>query len=551
MRDGAGGTPPMSPPAIGVVITTYNHARFLGDAIESVLAQTRTAAEILVVDDGSTDDPASVVARYSGVSLIRQTNQGLAAARNTGLGAGQTDKVIFLDADDRLLPRALAAGLACFAIAPASGFVYGGFRRVCENGRPRSESYFNPISGEPYRDFLKGNLIGMHAAVMYDRARLIAIGGFDPTLKRCEDYDVYLRMSRSTRVASHPEIVAEYRWHGANISANHREMLEWSLRVHRREARYALEKPETAVDWRQGRTEWRDMYVRRMLADAKRAWADRHSISATARGVVAAMTTSPVVAVRQLLVSAHRYLMRRPRPGADRAGAVRRRRPSPPLGSVNLGDLNRVTPISASFGFDRGTPVDRYYIEQFLEAHAADIAGRVLEVRDDSYSRRFGGSRITRQDVLDLSPANAAATIVGDLSCPQMLPEAEFDCLVMTQTLQFIYDMHAAVVQMHEALKPGGVLLLTVPGISQVDHRDASASWCWSLTPYSAARLFSDVFGAENVRVESHGSVYAATAFLQGLAVEEVETGKLDVQDASYPVIVAVRAQKAARRLHA
>ena len=535
--------------AAGVVITTYNHAHFLGDAIESVLAQARAPAEILVVDDGSTDDPGSVVARYPGVRLIRQANQGLAAARNTGLGEGKTDKVIFLDADDRLLPHALAAGLSCFAIAPASGFVYGGFRRVCENGRPRSENYFNPISGEPYRDFLKGNLIGMHAAVMYDRGKLIGIGGFDPTLKRCEDYDVYLRMSRSTPVACHREIVAEYRWHGANISANHREMLDWSLRVHRREALHAMEQPDTAADWRLGRTQWRDMYVRRMLADAKRSWADRRSISGTARGVVAAMTMSPVVAVRQLLRSAHRRFMRRPRSSADRAGRFRRRHPSPPLGSVNLGDLNRVTPISATFGFDRGTPVDRYYIERFLEAHAADIAGRVLEARDDSYSRRFGASRITRQDVLDLSPANAAATIVGDLSCPHMLPDAEFDCLVMTQTLQFVFDMRAAVVQMHEALKPGGVLLLTVPGISPVDRGDPAASWCWSLVSHSAFRLFSDVFGDANLSVESHGNVYAATALLQGLAVEEIDAVKLDVQDPSYPVIVTVRAQKAGWRL--
>jgi glycosyltransferase involved in cell wall biosynthesis len=531
--------------AAGVVITTYNHAHFLGDAIESVLAQTRAPAEILVVDDGSTDDPGSVVARYPGVRLIRQANQGLAAARNTGLGEGTTDKVIFLDADDRLLAHALAAGLSCFAIAPASGFVYGGFRRVCDNGRPRSENYFNPISAEPYRDFLKGNLIGMHAAVMYDRGKLIAIGGFDPTLKRCEDYDVYLRMSRSTPIASYPEIVAEYRWHGANISANHREMLDWSLRVHRREALHAMEQPDTAADWRRGRTQWRDMYVRRMLADAKRSWADRRSISRTAHAVVAAMTMSPVVAVRQLLRSAHRRFKRRPRSSADRAGRFRRRHPSPPPGSVNLGDLNRVTPISATFGFDRGTPVDRYYIERFLEAHAADIAGSVLEARDDSYSRRFGGSRITRQDVLDLSPANAAATIVGDLSCRHMLPDAEFDCLVMTQTLQFVFDMRAAVVQMHEALKPGGVLLLTVPGISPVDRGDPSASWCWSLVSHSAFRLFSGVFGDANLSVESHGNVYAATALLQGLAVEEIDADKLDVQDPSYPVIVTVRAQKA------
>jgi SAM-dependent methyltransferase len=390
----------------------------------------------------------------------------------------------------------------------------------------------------------------MNAAVMYDRARLIAIGGFDPTLKRCEDYDVYLRMSRSMPVVSHPEIVAEYRWHGANISANHREMLAWSLRVHRREAVHALAGPVTATDWRRGQTRWRDMYVGRMLADAERAWQGRRSIRGAARSVAAAITASPAVAVRQLLVLARRRLGRHRRAGMNPDEPSRRRHQSPPPGSVNLGDLNRVTPISARFGFDRGTPVDRYYIERFLEAHKTDIAGRALEARDDSYCRRFGGSRITRQDVLDLSPANAAATIVGDLCCPHMLPDAEFDCLVMTQTLQFIFDLRTAVIQMHQALKPGGVLLLTVPGISQVDRGDPCASWCWTLGPHSACRLFSEVFGGSNIAVESHGNVYAATALLHGLAVEEIDSAKLDVQDPAYPVIVTVRARKASTHAH-
>jgi GT2 family glycosyltransferase/SAM-dependent methyltransferase len=529
------------PAAVGVVITTYNHAHFLGDAIESVLAQSHPAAEIVVVDDGSTDDPRSVVARYPGVRLVRQANQGLAAARNTGLAEAKTgNKVIFLDADDRLLPNALAAGLACFAGAPESGFVYGGHRRISVNGRPLSENYYNAISAEPYCDFLKGNLVGMHAAVMYDRARLIANGGFDPALPRCEDYDVYLRMSRSGAVASHPVMVAEYRWHGGNTSANHREMLHWSLRVHRRQARHALGKPETAREWRRGRTRWRDMYVGRMLTDAQREWTDGHSVGGTVSAITNAMNSSPSITVRHVLRAARRRLIRvlSPRPSHSQL-------PAPAVGSVNLGDLDRVVPISLDFGYDRGTPIDRYYIERFLERHSTDIAGRVLEVADAAYSRRFGGSGVTHQDVLNLS-ASDSATIVGDLCDPQTLPGAAFDCLILTQTLHLIFDMRAAVAQMHRALKAGGVALITVPGISYVDRGDAGPIWCWALTRHSAFRLFAEVFGDRNVQVEAHGNVYAATTYLFGLAIEEVDTAKLDVEDARYPVTVSVRAQKTA-----
>jgi glycosyltransferase involved in cell wall biosynthesis/SAM-dependent methyltransferase len=529
--------------SVGVVITTYNHARFLGEAIESVLAQTRTPSDVLVVDDGSADNPAAVVARYPGVRLVRQSNQGLAAARNTGLRELATDKVVFLDADDRLLPAAVETGLACFAVHPECGFVYGGYRRICSNGRPSSDDYYNAISSKPYGDFLEGNPVGMHAAVMYDRARLAACGGFDATLDRSEDYDVYLRMSRSMPVASHPAIIAEYRWHGGNMSARHSEMLESSLRVHRRQADYARAQPDTAAAWRRGATRWRQMYVERMVEDVRRQWNERHSIPKLLRGLRAAASAGPSIALREVLASARRRLLRAVSPIAQRSHDPERRPPSPQTGSVNLGDLDRTSPVSQSFGFDRGTPVDRYYIERFLGRHASDIAGRVLEVKDNTYCRRFGGPRVTRQDVLDLG-AGGGVTIAGDLCDPRTLPAGTFDCLVITQTLQFIFDVRTAVVQMHRALKPGGVALVTLPGISRIEHTPR-APWCWSFSLQSAHRLFSDVFGSASVRVESHGNVYAATAFLQGLAVEELKRAKLDVEDDSYPVVLTVRARKA------
>jgi SAM-dependent methyltransferase len=220
----------------------------------------------------------------------------------------------------------------------------------------------------------------------------------------------------------------------------------------------------------------------------------------------------------------------------------------PAFGKVDFGDFHRTRPISCYFGFDRGTPIDRYYIERFLAAHSADIKGRALEIGDATYCRRFGGERVTAQDVLDISPEAPGATIVGDLSHAGLLPEGAFDCLVVTQTLQLIYDMHAAVAEMFRGLRPGGVLLLTVPGISQLGRSEWGKTWFWSLTAHSAQCLFSEVFGADNVEVKAHGNVFAATAFLQGLAVEEVHEANLDFFDEAYPVIVTMRAQKPERK---
>jgi SAM-dependent methyltransferase len=202
-------------------------------------------------------------------------------------------------------------------------------------------------------------------------------------------------------------------------------------------------------------------------------------------------------------------------------------------------------PLSRHFGYDRGTPIDRYYIERFLGECAADVKGRVLEIGDDSYSRRFGGNRIERQDILHVHAGNPRATIVGDISEPGLLPPASFDCIVLTQTLHLIFDMAAAVRALHAALKPGGVALVTVPGISPIDRGEWGRSWYWSLTAASAQRLFAPPFGEANIRVDWHGNLFAATAFLRGAACEEVRQAKLDLRDEAYPVTITVRARRA------
>jgi SAM-dependent methyltransferase len=228
------------------------------------------------------------------------------------------------------------------------------------------------------------------------------------------------------------------------------------------------------------------------------------------------------------------------------SGALRQviHRNVPNVGSVDFGHFQRVRPISRRFGYDRGTPIDRFYIERFLESHANEIRGCVLEVGEATYSRRFGRG-VTHQDVLHVDEREAEATIIGDLSRQGALPAEAFDCIILTQTLHLIHDMRAAVAQLQRALKPGGVALVTVPGVSSVDAGEWGASWYWALTDYSAKRLFSESFDNQRVAVNAFGNVYAATCFLQGLAVEEVDRQLLMPRDKCYPVTVTVRAKKA------
>jgi SAM-dependent methyltransferase len=216
----------------------------------------------------------------------------------------------------------------------------------------------------------------------------------------------------------------------------------------------------------------------------------------------------------------------------------------PRLGAVRFGDLGGVKPIGEVFGGNRGRPIDRYYIEEFLARNTDCIRGRVLEIEDNTYTMRFGGSAVARSDVLHLHEGYPGATIFGDMTDPKTLPADAFDCIILTQTLHLLYDMKSGVTALYRALKPGGTLLLTVPGITPIDPGEWGDYWYWSLTEAALRRLLGEQFAAEQVKCTTYGNVLAAITFLAGIATEEVPQQKLDVYDRSFPMIIGGRAVK-------
>jgi SAM-dependent methyltransferase len=237
-----------------------------------------------------------------------------------------------------------------------------------------------------------------------------------------------------------------------------------------------------------------------------------------------------------------------PRPARRRlvrlARALTRR---PPVGRVDFGSLRRITPISTDWGFDRGTPVDRYYIDLFMQAQAGDVRGRVLELSNAEMTQRYGGARVTRSDVLNAVPAPAPVTLVGDLASGEGLPAGAFDCAIITQTMQFIYDVHGVVRTLHELLAPGGVALVTVPAITKISRQDMER-WgqYWSFTSTSVRRLFEEAFAPDAIEIGVYGNVLAATAFLHGIAAEELTDEELLHRDPYYETLITVRAGKPA-----
>ena len=217
------------------------------------------------------------------------------------------------------------------------------------------------------------------------------------------------------------------------------------------------------------------------------------------------------------------------------------------IGKLQFGDLYRTTPVSPIFGIDRGTPIDRYYIEQFLNKHRTDVRGRCLEIGDANYINKFGEGRVSRIDVLHLVAGNPSATIVADLTQAHEIPSDTFDCIILTQTLQMIYDMRAALWHLHRILKPQGILLLTSHGISKIGRRLGPDDWgeYWRITKQSAAKLLADTFPGADIQCESFGNVLTACCCLHGISADEIASKELDYRDPDFEVIVSVRAKKA------
>ena len=281
MRRGWRNNAPIATALISVVIPCYNQAHFLPSAIESVLAQTHPHHEIVVVDDGSTDNTREVVGRYPGVRCIRQRNSGLASARNTGIRRSNGDYLVFLDADDRLLPDALKVGLEDMRAHPECAFVSGHYRHIGVDDMPLPTPELPCVAEDHYGALLRTNYIGMPATALYRREVFEHVAAFDTSVRACEDYDLNLRITRRFPVHCHEHIVAEYRKHGANMTRSFPMMLASAMTIMRRQRRHVRRDDPDHAAYQVGVRFWQDYFgtpLVREVATALPAGDWRHSV---------------------------------------------------------------------------------------------------------------------------------------------------------------------------------------------------------------------------------------------------------------------------------
>ena len=537
---------PISQDLVSVIITCYNHGKFLAQAIESVLQQQYNPVEVIVVDDGSTDNTKQVAAKFPQVKYIYQSNQGLSAARNTGVKVSSGEYLLFLDADDWLLPGALETNTKIIQENVSAAFVSGGHTQYLA-AYNKMDPQTNPVEKEHYLRLLEKNYIAMHATVLY-RTKVFEEFCFDTSLNACEDYDLYLSIARKYPIYHHQNKIAVYRIYGESMSGNGYRMLTAALRVMEKHKKFCVTDEEKAA-WQRGVNFWTEYYGRELYSQlchrlklagkfAERKEWDILKRTNRKRFLKLKIKTN-IFQVKKILkqivpVFAKRF--------AHKAGL--KKNFTPPPGKVNAGDLHRLKPLSTEFGFDRGGAVDRHYIEKFLQQHAHVIKGRVLEIGDDYYTQKFGGANVSQPDVLHVDDSNKRATFIGDLTNAPQIPSNSFDCIILTQTLHLLYDVKSALHTCYRILKPGGTLLLTVPGITHIDHGEWKHTWYWAFTDKSIKRLLNEVFTEKPAMVQTHGNVYIATAFLYGLGLPEVSEKDLNHHDEHYQVIIAASAEK-------
>lgn len=247
---------------VSVVISCYNHEDYLGEAIESVLAQTYPHFEVIVVDDGSTDGSWNVARSFSRVRCFKQENAGTpAATRNRGLQESRGEYVVFLDGDDRLLPNALETGVRYLQASPDCAFAAGRCHAI--NNQQKCLTTLPSINeSDHYRALLIKNYILTPGSVIFRRTVVDELRGFNPSIeiKGSDDYDMYLRVAAKWPICYHEDMVLEYREHESNLSKNPERMLKSTLTVLRAQYDFVRQNQAYKEAYSKGIAFWREFY---------------------------------------------------------------------------------------------------------------------------------------------------------------------------------------------------------------------------------------------------------------------------------------------------
>lgn len=532
-------------PIVSVIIIFKNEERFLGEAIESVLAQTYTDWELLLVDDASTDKGTDIAKGYQEklpgkvryLTHPNFENRGMSASRNLAISSAKGDLISFIDGDDYWFPEKLAHQVSNLQEHPEIAMVcsaaqlwYSWTNKLEDQQKDFVQEYpieTNKVVEAPqmFQLFLANEFFSI-CDVLVRKEVVDAVGGYDDAFrdmyedqvfhtKICLRYPIFISTEAWYRYRRHPESCTHQSLRSEDHAIKRTRFLEW-LQGYLKET--GSDTPE----------------LKSNLSDA--LWGYRHP-------VLAKLISQPnkkglkdlVNRVTQTLLPAKAYTW---------FYNQCRFKHWPPIGWVKFGSFRRSTPINRS-PWHRGTPIDAYYVERFLDQNKSHMHGEVLENSQSTYTWKYGEDRVTKSEVLEFLPGNPAASIVGDLSNPELIPANSFDCVILKHTLPTKSDHDAAIKSIYRIFKPGGTALISLTGISpELPSDDRSSNDLCSYTSTSSKGLFKKHFPESSITLQTFGNVLAASSYLHGISAEELKTSKLDHCDPQYPIILALTATK-------
>jgi peptidoglycan/xylan/chitin deacetylase (PgdA/CDA1 family) len=500
--------------AVATIIRCSDLVRHVYSTLVSVEQQTLGRGEIVLVSDESTPAAArqwlAAVAQERGMVLVHAASIRPGAAKNAGIRAAMAQYIVCVDAGDLLAPHCHEICAAALVDDPRIGVVSSWVRVV---GAPQAP--VDAPAGKFGAEGLVGDPGAVHPSSMFRRHDWDSLGGFDENLSALEYYEFWLRLAGAGYEfikTAQPLLIRAWRkdslWYRDQAEESYLQAMSSICRTH-------------------------ESLLRRHIV---------HLLHARERRLVEiGEEYHRLVSMRDSGVTERERLV-------QRSNEFRGMLPEDRRGAIDLGDLRRTTPVDRNWGYSRGVPIDRHYIERFLESCAADICGSVLEVQESDYTRRFGEDRVTHSDVVDLNPDNPLSTILSDLRAAANIPSERYDCVILTQTLHVIREMPAVLAECWRILKPGGVLLATFPCASRLCLEYGPNDDFWRVTAAGARALVEPIFGGERLDVRSFGNVLANAAFLYGLGCHELTADELDAEDPFFPLLVGIRAQKPGSR---
>jgi glycosyltransferase involved in cell wall biosynthesis len=578
---------------VSVIIPFYDSEVFLKDAVESVIAQSYKSWELLLIDDGSTDSSTAIALDYANkypdkihyLQHEEHKNMGACASRNLGIQQSKGKYIALLDSDDVWLPEKLEQQIDIIqknkdvdAVIGLSEYWHswsGNSKELTKDHIPElgltSDIVYKPPSLLKLIFPLGKANAPCPSVLLLTKNILKKIGGFEQAFtglyQYYEDQAFLSKLYLNALIYPAENCWIKYRIHPDSCSSRVKKLGEHNrVKLH---YFYWLKRYFYDNGFNEKHTlDILNENILELESNIEKDVRKWEKIAKNRKNEINELKKQIAVLKKELVKESNKKQHNTDKKlnnltiktiSAEGARLLTKYISSPghyltktvrnieniiydtedkPFGKKRL-----KIPVSKKWGWERGTPIDRYYIDKFLKQNSEHIKGNVLEINDDIYTKKFGGQDVIRSDVLDINEKNENATIIADLQKADNIQSNSFDCIILTQTLQLTYDYESVIKNCERILKKDGVLLATFPGITKI-LVNKPFKWYWNFTSFSAEVIFNKYFDKEKVEISKHGNVLSASAFLFGLARQELTNEELDYNDPEFEVIITIKAVK-------